>query len=181
MSNWLLPLLFPRRRLFVSYHHAQDQAYYNAFSSLFDYTWQWVCDRSLRQLYGNTGTDPEYVIRQIRERHITGTSCTLVLCGACTAQRKFVDWEICATLNKGHGLIGIDLQPIPGWVPIGHRIPDRLGDNYGSGYAVRHSWYELRFSPWVLAFWIEDALSRDKSLIDNSRPTMRRNRSIWGT
>jgi hypothetical protein len=32
----------------------------------------------------------------------TGTSCTIVLCGAETPKRKFVDWEIKAILDKGH-------------------------------------------------------------------------------
>ena len=58
--------------------------------------------------------DAEYVTRRIREDFITGSSCTVVLCGAETPQRKFVDWEIKATLDKEHGLIGINLPTIPG-------------------------------------------------------------------
>ena len=55
----------------------------------------------------------EYVIRWIREGFITGPSCKVVLCGALTPQRKFVDWEIKATLDKDHGLIGINLPTNP--------------------------------------------------------------------
>lgn len=39
----------------------------------------------------------------------------MVLCGAEAPQRKFVDWEIKATLDKEHGLIGINLRPIRGY------------------------------------------------------------------
>ena len=40
-------------------------------------------------------------------KYITGTSCTVVLCGG--RPRKFVDWEIKATLDKEHALIGVNL------------------------------------------------------------------------
>jgi len=48
-------------------------------------------------------------MRGIRENFITGTSCTIVLCGAQTHLRKYVHWEIKATLDKEHGLIGVNL------------------------------------------------------------------------
>jgi hypothetical protein len=47
-------------------------------------------------------------MQRIRDKHITGTSCTIVLCGSLTPWRKYVDWEIKATLDKEHGLIGIN-------------------------------------------------------------------------
>ncbi len=175
---WLQPV--PKRRVFVSYHEA-DSHYYDTFSVLFDDTWDFIMDRSLHQLFGNRDSDPEYVLRQIREKHITGTSCTIVLCGAQTQQRKFVDWEICATLNKEHALIGINLPTNPRRLDGTHWVPDRLFDNYHSGYAVWHHWSELEEVPSPLVGWIEDARARPSSLIVNSRSLMPRNRSAFGT
>lgn len=166
----------PTRRVFVSYHEP-DSHYYEAFSALFDDTWGFVTDRSLRQLYGDADSEPEYVMRQIREKHITGTSCTIVLCGARTWQRKFVDWEICATLSKGHGVIGINLPTNPR-TPNGlFLVPDRLHDNIQSGYALWHHWDELEQIPSSLISWIEAARARPGRLIVNPRALMSRNRS----
>jgi hypothetical protein len=116
--------------------------------------------------------DPEYVMRRIRENNITGTSCTIVLCGAQTPKRKYVDWEIKATLDKGHGLIGINLpSSIHG--EGGIIVPSRFYDNYKSGYAVWLQWPELTLSRIHQA--IEEANSKSLILIDNSRQMRRRN------
>lgn len=100
-----------KRSVFVSYHHGGDLAYYDAFSQLFADTYEIVRDNSVERRIDSNNS--EYVIRRIREGFITGSTCTVVLCGAETPRRKFVDWEINATLDKEHGLIGINLPTNP--------------------------------------------------------------------
>lgn len=46
------------------------------------------------------------------DSQIKGTSVTVVLIGAETANRKWVKYEIQRTLELGHGLIGIDISKI---------------------------------------------------------------------
>jgi hypothetical protein len=172
MANGLLgSLRVPtKRKIFVSYHHGGDQWYYNEFSRIFSDTYDVVQDSSLDRAIDSD--DPEYVMRRIRENNITGTSCTIVLCGAQTPQRKYVDWEIKATLDKCHGLIGINL---PGSITNnnGVIVPDRFNDNYHSGYAVWLQWQQL--SPQAIAQAIELANSKSSILINNSRQMRRRN------
>src|SRR5690242_16014308 len=87
--------IYVKSKIFVSYHHHLDQRYYDDFSRC-------VCDE-YDVLYDNSperakdSDDVEYIMRSLREKHIFGTSCTIVLCGAETPWRKFVDWEIDAT------------------------------------------------------------------------------------
>jgi len=163
----------PRRRIFVSYHHEGDQQYYDHFHLFFDETFGVICDRSVDRLVDTD--DPEYVMRRIREKYIKGTSCTVVLCGADSWRRKYIDWEICATLNQGGGLIGINLPTNPLTEDGKFVVPSRLHVNIRSGYAGWHQWSDLLQSPVALNAWIEAALTRSKSLIDNSQPTRRRN------
>jgi len=87
-----------KRKIFVSYHHAGDQAYYDAFAKFFADKYEVFFDKSLERAYESN--NDEYVRFQIRNNDITGSSCTIVLCGALTHQRKYVDWEIKATLDK---------------------------------------------------------------------------------
>ena len=90
---WQTPPTKPR--IFVSYHHAGDRGWYEFFAAYFCDTYDIFQDRSVSREIDSDNS--EYVIRQIREEYITGTSCTIVLCGTETPRRKFVDWEIKAT------------------------------------------------------------------------------------
>ena len=146
-SGTLADLLgvLPRRRVFVSYHHGGDRQYYDAFSRLMADTYEVVQDTSVERQVDSD--DVEYVLRTIRENYVTGSSCTVVLCGAGTPWRKFVDWEIKATLDKEHGLIGVNLPTNPANANGTFTVPDRLYDNIDSGYAV--------WSTWANATWPE--------------------------
>jgi hypothetical protein len=162
-----------RRRIFVSYHHAHDQAYYDALSKTFHDRMDLVYDNSLdRQIDSD---DTNYVIQRIRDNFISGTSCTIVLCGPETYQRKYVDWEIKATLDKGHGLIGVGLPTVATHADRSARVPDRLLSNYNSGYAAWKSWSELVTNPTLMATWIEEAVNQDASKIINPKAIKARN------
>jgi hypothetical protein len=125
-----------KRSIFVSFHHGGDRAYYDAFSKLFANTYDVIQDNSVDRMIDSD--DSEYVIQKIREEYITGSSCTVVLCGTQTAQRKFVDWEIKATLDKEHGLVAVQLPSNPNFL-----VPERLMDNVTTSYAVWTSWQQL--------------------------------------
>src|SRR5207253_16569 len=78
---------------------------------IFSASYDVITDNLLDRAVGSD--DVEYVMRRIRENYITGSSCTLVLVGRDTWGRKYVDWEIDATLQKEHGLIGLQLPTLP--------------------------------------------------------------------
>jgi hypothetical protein len=173
MANGLLSGLgIPKRKIFVSYHHGNDRASYDEFSRFFSTTYDVIQDNSVDRDIDST--NPDYVIRNIRENYITGTSCTIVLCGAQTPWRKYVDWEIKATLDKNHSLIGINLPSNP--IQQGkYTVPDRLHDNIVSGYALWIQWNELNAGPQFLISKLEEANAKNGRLINNSRPLRNRN------
>lgn len=160
-----------RRKVFISYHHGNDQAYYNEFSRFFHDQFETVYDNSLERRIDSDNVD--YVMQRIRENHLTGTSCTIVLIGAQTNQRKYVDWEIKATLAKQHGLLGLVL-PSRVLNPAGQIVvPDRFLDNANSGYAVWAHWSGMTAER--LTQLIEEAVGKSKLLINNSRQMRSRN------
>lgn len=164
----------PRRRVFISYHHAEDQAYYDAFSAAFHDEYQVIFDNSLDR--ARNSEDPAYILRYIRDNHLTGSSCTIVLCGARTHGRKYVDWELHASLNQQMGLLALQLPTLVPSVAGGSvTVPARVHANIKSGYAVWTSWREATASTAALSRLIETALSRSKNLIDNSEPRRERN------
>jgi hypothetical protein len=156
----------------VSYHHGGDQAYFDDFSGRFSTALSVFSDRSLDR--ARDSEDPEYIMRYIRENHLTGASTLIVLCGAQTRWRKYVDWEISAGLRQEMALIGIKL-PTGIFEGGGLHKPDRLQDNLDSGYAVLGVWESIVQNPGVLTSLIETANARPKRLISNSRPRRIRN------
>ena len=166
-------LSLPKRKIFVSYHHGNDAQYYQGFAQYYSTTYDVLQDVSVDRVIDSDNAD--YVIRTIRENYITGSSCTVVLCGAQTRWRKFVDWEIKATLDRAHGLIGVNLPTNPRDVAGRVHKPDRLQDNIDSGYAIWIDWNSLQTGSVDLTAWIEAANSRSKTLIVNSRSLRRRN------
>jgi hypothetical protein len=133
--------LYTKSRIFVSYHHRLDQSYYDSLSRSVSVDYEVLYDNSPER--AKDSDDAEYIMRNLRENHIAGSSCTIVLCGEETRWRRYVDWEIEATLDKNHGLIGV-LLPTCRFGPNGgaHK-PDRLQDNIDSGYAVLINWQDI--------------------------------------
>lgn len=159
-------------RIFVSYHHKHDQGYYNALAVALQQSYGLVTDNSLDRRIDSDNA--EYIMRKIREEYLTGTSCTVVLCGSDTPLRKFVDWEIMATLQKQHALVGLRLPTLP-IMNDGCIKPARLQDNINSGFAV-WGWYEDVYrDASKLAELVHIARSNSVSLIDNTRARRLRN------
>jgi hypothetical protein len=97
-----------------------------------------------------------------------------VLCGAETPKRRYVDWEIHASLGQEMGLVGVGLPSIV-WEGNGTWKPARLQDNIDSGYAAWVLWRDLVVNPQLFIAKIEEALANPKSKISNHRQRMARN------
>lgn len=156
-----------RRSVFVSYHHSGDQAYYDVLSRNMHDRLKLFTDNSVERRIDSS--NPDYVMRRIREHHLHGSSCTLVLCGANTWKRKYVDWEIKSSLDQQMGLVGIWLPTLPLQANNGTSKPGRLQDNIDSGYAIWIEWGHIAADPRVLTDAIERSNSAPRKLICNSR------------
>lgn len=132
------------RNCFVSYHHERDQNYLSDLRHLI--AGMKVADYSLKDDIGHLTEDTIY--KKVREK-MRNCSVTIVLVGERTGHRKWIDWEIWASLRaythpnnpyksfKPNGLLAIFL---PG---ENHSVPARLKDNIDSGFAVSMHWKNL--------------------------------------
>jgi hypothetical protein len=78
-------------------------------------------------------TNVDYVMSQIRAKYIKDSTVTIVLLGSCTHSRRYVDWEIKASLRQGqdglpNGLLGV-LLPSAG---TSAHLPERFQLNLGA-------------------------------------------------
>lgn len=174
-----------RHKVFVSYHHDNDQEYRDLFEELFSDIHDIMESRSVQIGDIDPNLNTERVRQQIRDEYLRDSTVTVVLIGAETWKRKHVDWEISASIrhtefNPRSGLLGILLPtyPRPDGEPTKYcryTIPPRLYDNVECDFAIIYNWND---KPDVVQQWIHEAFKRrDQEKPNNSRCLFVNNRS----
>jgi hypothetical protein len=174
-----------RRKCFISYHH-DDQVLVDRFVNTFDHAHDLFIARGLGQTMAQEvidSTDTDYVMRRIRELYIGDSTVTLVMFGKCTWARRYVDWEIQASLRAPqnglpNGLLGIKLPTYA----VGMGFPERFNNDLMSPQKkadcyARHILYPQ--TPEDLWSAIEEAFQRritHARFIDNPRDRFTNNR-----
>jgi hypothetical protein len=175
---------YTRHKTFISYHHA-DESEVASFIKHFDHDNDVLISRGIgASMAGDiiNSSNADYIKRRLRELYLRDSSVTLVMVGENTWGRRFVDWEIPASLRNTstsarNGLVAITL-PSNAEKP-GRQLPGRVGDNVSGtdGYA---RWMKYPTSAASLARIIDDAFSRRAThadVVDNSRQLRQRNAS----
>lgn len=125
--------------------------------------------------------DEDYIKSKIRSDYLSDSTVTIVLLGEETWGRKYVDWEISATLrndpiNKRSGLLVIPLPSMQNSANLPARVKDNWAkDTPEQSYAYYKS-YPLYNA--TLRSYIEEAYQARTTkgdLVDNSRPLRQRN------
>ena len=175
-----------RHRVFVSYYHDDDQYYKEQFEGRFSDFYDIYVSESVKMGdIDDTKLSTERIHQIIREEYLRDSTVTVVLVGAHTWQRKFVDWEIGSSIRETKhssrsGLLGILLPKYPR--PQGdltkynrYTIPPRLHDNIACNFATLYNWSN---DPGEVQLWIHEAFKRRTEILpDNSRDSFARNRS----
>ena len=175
-----------RRKVFISYHHQEDQEYKDRFVQMMT---GHVVDKSVNTSdIIDQGLPVEEIRRRIRDEYIADATVTVVLIGRCTWQRKHVDWEISASLidtfhNDRCGLLGIRLPSHTNFRDAEYNprlIPPRLAYNCEGKepFAVVHRWSGSENEVNRIRQWVDEAFSRRHRQPDpdNSYPMFARNR-----
>jgi len=168
-----------RRKCFISYYHG-DQDAVDKFVGTFD-------DVMIAKAIGVSEEDDyidsdnaEYVMSRIRQDVLEDSTVTICLIGECTHSRRYIDWELKASLRQGedydpNGLIGILLPHMgnSGYLP--QRFKENWAKDESQAYAIYRTYPA---SSAQLKGWIEEAYSRrttQAKYISNSRDMMKYN------
>jgi len=175
-------LQFERHKVFVSYHHANDQWDRERFEGLFSNYFDVIIAKSVQ--IGDI--DPYFSIdtirQKVRDEYLRDSTVTVVLIGKETWKRKHVDWEISSSirqtkLSSRSGLLGIILPDHPDFIREKYNpciIPPRLHYNAVCNYANVYNWSN---DPATIASWIQLAFdNRFKTNPDNSYPSFVNNK-----
>ena len=182
-----------KHKVFISYHHKNDEKYKMAFEKRFK---DIFINKSVKDGEYDEDLCDEYVKRLIREDKIADCSVVVILIGSETYKRKHVDWEIYAGISGKaggrSGLIGIVLPTYYSATENAYlqqnkyeptTIPPRLQDNKTTGYAKLYTWEYIcqlnRSNKYNIETVIEDAFKRKNDLnikTNNSREQFKKNR-----
>lgn len=171
-----------RRTVFISFAQS-DRTEVNTFVYRWTQQDRVFIPKALGVAFGADLIDSDnsdYVIGRIRRDYLADSTITLVLIGACTHSRRFVDWEIKASLRQGpsytpNGLLGILLPSAGGSA----HLPPRFADNWNRD--ERDCYARFRNAPGSgleLRGWLEDAFDARTSrakFIRNSADMMKYN------
>lgn len=178
-----------RHKIFVSYHHANDQKYRDYFEYLFCKSVKVFISKSVQIGDINPLLPVDTVREKIRDEYLRDSSVTVVLVGTETWKRKHVDWEIASSIRQTKhssrsGLLGIILPTHPDFGKQTYTIstvPPRLHYNAFCGYAEICDW---TWDSNLICNWIQRAFDRRNTLKpDNSYPhfVFNRNGQRWTT
>ena len=172
-----------RHKVFVSYHHANDQYYKNLFDNLFSNIYDIMVSKSVQIGDIDSNLSTERIRQKIRDEYLRDSTVTVVLIGSETWKRKHVDWEIGSSIrqteyNSRSGLLGIILPSYPRNNLSSYNsytIPPRLYDNIKCNFAQIYNWND---NPVIVQKWIHDAFDRRNKIIpDNSFPSYINNKN----
>jgi hypothetical protein len=173
----------PRHKVFVSYHHYNDEYYKVEFIDLFSKILNGFISKAVEVGDINPMTSVDSIRNNIRDNFIRDASVTVVLVGTETWKRKHIDWEISGSirqtkLNSRCGLLGILL---PSHTSFGNStydggiVPPRLVKNQECGFAKIYDWTQ---DVTMIKTWIHKAYERRKKIApDNSYPHFKYNKS----
>ncbi len=178
----LAPLPLPiRRTVFISFCQYDREAV-DAFVHRWTVRERVFIPKAIGTAFGSdliNSDNAEYVMGRIIRDYLSDSTITLVLIGTCTHSRRFVDWDIKASLRQGenytpNGLLGVLLSPLQS-----ANLPQRFAANWERGEASCYARY--RYEPGSaqeLRTWLEDAFAARTTranLIKNSADMMRYN------
>lgn len=156
------------RNVFVSYAHRLDQSDADSFRMRFGINENSFHDKSLENVNLSYLSDDTIKNNYIRPK-IRNSSVTIVLIGADTGGRWWIDWEIYYSLlktanNDRNGILAIKLPYKT------HNFPQRILDNLQNCEII-----DMPSSKWELECAIERAYSKRYNLPNFSRPLRKRN------
>lgn len=159
----------PKHKVFISYHHANDQAYKELLINMNFYDDIFI-DASVDTGEINDNLSDDAIRQKIRDEYLRDSSVTIVLVGTETKYRKHVDWEIYSSMfdgqiNKKSGVLVINL-PTTGctYYTAAHGEQDSLYPDVDNWTTINsRGEYERRY-PHMPARIIDNLLKTDAKI-----------------
>ena len=157
-------------KVFVSYHHENDQSYKEGLVALGERNNIFI-DQSVDTGDISDDLSDEHIRELIRDGYLRDSTVTIILVGTETKGRKHVDWEIYSSMydgpiNKKSGILVVELPDVSNGcmtAPHGEKEKELYTDITPWTSVSSRSEYERRY-PYMLARIIDNLL-KDTALV----------------
>lgn len=112
------------RRVFFSFHYQRDVFRVNQIRSITNIIPTAAAGFHDASLWEEAKRKDDAVIKRMIDNGLMNTSVTVVCIGAATAGRKYINYEIRRSIERGNGILGIHISNL-----FGH---DRKQDPWGN-------------------------------------------------
>lgn len=141
-----------KRKVFISYHHKNDQYYKNELVRLSNEYGVFI-DYSVDTGEIDDSLDDQAIRQKIRDEYLKESSVTILLVGTETKKRKHIDWEIYSSMfdgqrNKKSGILVINLPSVNcTYYSVGHGQveKDKLYPEVSGWTTLDRTGYEERY------------------------------------
>ena len=140
------------RRVFFSFHYQRDVWRVNQIRSMPNITGCAAAGFQDASLWEETKKKGDAGVKKLIDDGLTNTSVTVVCVGAATAGRKFINYEIQKSIDRGNGIVAVQVHHLKdqnGKADAAGAIPAKITN--GGYKAYKYVDKEK------LAKWIEDA------------------------
>jgi hypothetical protein len=100
------------RRVFFSFHYQRDVWRVNQIRNIPNVTGCASAGFQDASLWEEAKKKGEAAIKKLIDEGLKNTSVTVVCIGAKTAGRKYINYEIEQSINRGNGIIGIQIHDV---------------------------------------------------------------------
>ncbi|RNM04047.1 TIR domain-containing protein [Dickeya undicola] len=113
-----------KHKVFISYHHNNDQYYKNELLKL-NKIHEIFIDKSVDTGDIDENLEDQVIREKIRDEYLRDSTVTILLVGTETRKRKHIDWELYSSMydgkiNKKSGILVINLPSITGNIRAAH-------------------------------------------------------------
>jgi len=139
------------RRVFFSFHYQRDVWRANTIRNLGIVDAKAAAGWTDASLWEEAEKKGEAAIKKLIDDALVGTSVTVVLIGAKTAGRKYINYEIQESIDRGNGILGVHIHGIKnqdGETDTKGDVPFKLTNG---GYKVYAAFDKDKFGDWVEA------------------------------
>ena len=139
------------RHVFFSFHYQRDIVRVNQIRNLPEIVDQAAAGFKDKSLWEEAKAKSDDAVKKLIDGALLGTSVSLVCIGAKTAGRKFINYEIQKSIDRGNGILGVQihhLKNFDGETDSAGDIPALLTKN---GYPVYKYDNHTKLKTWIEA------------------------------
>lgn len=139
------------RRVFFSFHYQRDVWRANTIRNLGIVDARAAAGWTDASLWEEAKKKGDASIKKLIDDALVGTSVTVVLIGAQTAGRKYINYEIQQSIDRGNGILGVHIHGIKNQDKETDTKGDVPAKLVNGDYKVYSAFDKDKFSAWVEA------------------------------